>query len=223
MRQLIVALVCGSCVSAAHAQTGIRYKLDPGSTLTQERCLGPCACALGPIIGPMAGTFTLTLLNQGPLFTEFALSAADLGAALEFYAVTFRGQGQYRLGGEVALTQEITLSLIASSPPSPSPQTYASGPVAINPQVLFPKIDIAAPGPLQGCFKNTLHLVAAPVACQADCDASGGLNANDFMCFLNLYAAGDAYANCDGSSSPPVLTANDFQCYLNRFAAGCPR
>jgi hypothetical protein len=47
------------------------------------------------------------------------------------------------------------------------------------------------------------------------------LNANDFQCFLNKFAAGDSYANCDGSSADPVLNANDFQCFLNSFAAGC--
>ena len=73
-----------------------------------------------------------------------------------------------------------------------------------------------------GCNQYTVHLVAAPAPCQADCDGSGALNANDFQCFLNHFAAGDPYANCDGSSAVPVLNANDFQCYLNRFAAGCP-
>ena len=29
------------------------------------------------------------------------------------------------------------------------------------------------------------------------------------------------YSNCDGSTSPPVLNVNDFICFLNRFAAGC--
>jgi hypothetical protein len=29
------------------------------------------------------------------------------------------------------------------------------------------------------------------------------------------------YANCDGSTSAPVLNANDFNCFLNKFAAGC--
>jgi len=29
-------------------------------------------------------------------------------------------------------------------------------------------------------------------------------------------------ANCDGSTSSPVLTPNDFQCFLNAYAAGCP-
>ena len=35
-------------------------------------------------------------------------------------------------------------------------------------------------------------------------------------------AAADIAANCDGSTVAPVLNANDFQCFLNKFAAGCP-
>ena len=30
------------------------------------------------------------------------------------------------------------------------------------------------------------------------------------------------YANCDQSTTPPVLNVLDFSCFLNRFAAGCP-
>jgi hypothetical protein len=61
--------------------------------------------------------------------------------------------------------------------------------------------------------------------CYANCDCSTVapvLNANDFQCFLNQFAAGDTAANCDGSTVPPVLNANDFQCFLNAYAAGCP-
>ncbi len=62
-------------------------------------------------------------------------------------------------------------------------------------------------------------------ACYANCDGSTTLpllTANDFQCFLNSFAANSAYANCDGSTTVPVLTANDFQCFLNLYAAGCP-
>lgn len=62
-------------------------------------------------------------------------------------------------------------------------------------------------------------------ACYANCDGSTSapvVNANDFQCFLNAYSAGDPYANCDGSTSPPIITANDFQCFLNAYSAGCP-
>ncbi len=62
-------------------------------------------------------------------------------------------------------------------------------------------------------------------SCYANCDNSATppvLNVNDFVCFLNRFAAGVAYANCDGSTTPPVLNVLDFTCFLNRFAAGCP-
>jgi outer membrane protein assembly factor BamB len=61
--------------------------------------------------------------------------------------------------------------------------------------------------------------------CLANCDHSTSppiLNANDFQCFLNRFAIGDPSANCDGSTSPPTLNANDFQCFINEYAAGCP-
>ena len=60
--------------------------------------------------------------------------------------------------------------------------------------------------------------------CYANCDGSTTapiLNVADFTCFLNRFAAGDSYANCDGSTTPPTLNVADFTCFLNRFAAGC--
>jgi len=60
--------------------------------------------------------------------------------------------------------------------------------------------------------------------CYANCDASTSapvLNVLDFTCFLNRFAAGDSYANCDGSTTAPVLNVLDFSCFLNTFAAGC--
>ncbi len=62
------------------------------------------------------------------------------------------------------------------------------------------------------------------ISCYANCDGSSAmpvLNAEDFQCFLNLYAQGSTYANCDGSTATPLFTANDFQCFLNKYAAGC--
>ncbi len=60
--------------------------------------------------------------------------------------------------------------------------------------------------------------------CYANCDGSTTapiLNVLDFGCFLNRFAAGDTYANCDQSTTPPVLNVLDFGCFLNLFAAGC--
>lgn len=72
---------------------------------------------------------------------------------------------------------------------------------------------------------NATSFAATLAVCYANCDCSTSfpiLNVNDFTCFLNKYAAGDPYANCDGSTLAPVLNVNDFSCFLNKFAAGCP-
>src|SRR5262249_49757159 len=63
------------------------------------------------------------------------------------------------------------------------------------------------------------------VLCYANCDESTTtpiLNVADFACFLNRFASADSRANCDGSSTPPILNALDFSCFLNQFATGCP-
>jgi hypothetical protein len=60
--------------------------------------------------------------------------------------------------------------------------------------------------------------------CYANCDGSTTppiLNVGDFTCYLQLFGAGDLYANCDGSWAPPVLNVGDFTCFLQRFAQGC--
>lgn len=79
---------------------------------------------------------------------------------------------------------------------------------------------------LAGVYKlaSGFWSVFVPDTCYVNCDGSTAapiLNANDFQCFLNKYAAADPYANCDGTTNNPVLTTNDFQCFLNLFAVGC--
>jgi hypothetical protein len=64
-----------------------------------------------------------------------------------------------------------------------------------------------------------------PGGCYANCDSSTTtpvLNVADFTCFLQRYAAGESYANCDNSTTPPTLNVADFTCFLQRYAAGCP-
>jgi hypothetical protein len=56
-------------------------------------------------------------------------------------------------------------------------------------------------------------------SCYADCDASGSLDFFDFLCYQDLFAAGDPAADCDGSGQ---LDFFDFLCYQDEFAAGCP-
>jgi probable HAF family extracellular repeat protein len=67
-------------------------------------------------------------------------------------------------------------------------------------------------------------LARIPTVCYANCDGSTTppvLNVNDFICFQSKLVAGDTYANCDDSSTPPILNVNDFICFQSKFVAGC--
>lgn len=86
------------------------------------------------------------------------------------------------------------------------------------------RLSISAGGGVTGSTGAASFGVVFEPGCWANCDRSTTvpvLNAADFACFLNLFASGDSAANCDGSTLPPVLNVRDFACFLNRFAAGC--
>lgn len=54
--------------------------------------------------------------------------------------------------------------------------------------------------------------------CFADCDGSGALDIDDFICFQTLFGLGDLGADCDGSGG---LDADDFVCFQTAFGVGC--
>jgi outer membrane protein assembly factor BamB len=56
------------------------------------------------------------------------------------------------------------------------------------------------------------------VACWADCDGNGVLELFDFLCFVNLFNAGEEGADCDGDGE---LGLFDFLCFVNGFSGGC--
>ncbi len=57
-----------------------------------------------------------------------------------------------------------------------------------------------------------------PPLCVADCDASGALSIDDFICFQTVFVLGEAKADCDGNGS---LSIDDYVCYQAHFAMGC--
>jgi agmatine deiminase len=59
--------------------------------------------------------------------------------------------------------------------------------------------------------------IAGP-SCYADCDQSGSLNIDDFICFQTLFALSDPAADCDQSGT---LNIDDFICFQTTFALGC--
>jgi hypothetical protein len=101
------------------------------------------------------------------------------------------------------------VNALAWIPDGPQAGLYAAGYFKIAGSVLSSHIARWACG--SRCFTNCDGSTISPI-----------LNVNDFICFMNSYAAGQTYANCDFSTVPPILNVNDFVCFMNRYAAGCP-
>jgi Concanavalin A-like lectin/glucanases superfamily/Immunoglobulin I-set domain len=67
-------------------------------------------------------------------------------------------------------------------------------------------------------FASTTSVPASLIICYADCDCSGTLNIDDFICFQTTYAIGDPAADCDADGT---LNIDDFICFQTLFAVGC--
>lgn len=59
---------------------------------------------------------------------------------------------------------------------------------------------------------------AMALACLADCEGDGDLDAFDYLCFLGRFAAQDPYADWEGDGDWDVF---DFLAFQSDFAAGC--
>jgi hypothetical protein len=80
-------------------------------------------------------------------------------------------------------------------------------------------------GELYLCSLSTGGIYKIVEACYANCDGSTTapvLNMSDYTCFFDRFATGSASANCDASTTMPTLNIFDYICFSNRFAAGCP-
>jgi hypothetical protein len=58
----------------------------------------------------------------------------------------------------------------------------------------------------------------AGTSCYADCDGSGELDIDDFICFQTLFGFNDPAADCDESGE---LDIDDFICFQTAFGIGC--
>lgn len=136
----------------------IQYTLFPQSDL-EYGCFGPCACPV-VTVGPLRGDFTFYRTSVDPLFSHYALvniawTYTVSGATP--HTVHMTGHGTYDLGGEVALTQRMTLDLRSDGGPE---QHFDSGVGSVK--ATFPVIDILVYAHANACLDSVLHVVAAP-------------------------------------------------------------
>jgi hypothetical protein len=92
-------------------------------------------------------------------FRDFEVIAVQWFVELDGKTVSIIGSGHYRLGGEVALTQQLTLDLQVDGGPF---EHFDSGVVAGGGG--FPVIDVQVSVSGAICFNTVIHVVAQPLA-----------------------------------------------------------
>ena len=99
-------------------------------------CFGPCAC---PVLftGPLKGTFDLRHTGFDGLYELYDVSNVRWTTPDNTRIVTIQGSGTYRVGGEVAIQQELKLDLTVDGG---RPLRFDSG--LVNGGGYFPRITI---------------------------------------------------------------------------------
>jgi len=145
-----------------------RYRLGALSNF-QTGCFGPCACPV-LISSPLEGTFTLKHVGFDGLFDRYSVSDVRWVVPDNTTTLTIQGAGTYRVGGEVAVQQQMSLDLSVSGGPI---QHFDSGLIAGGGG--FPKIDITISLHQNTACRDTMMRVEASPYYTASGIATGAI------------------------------------------------
>src|SRR5438105_8558255 len=109
---LLGAVTLGGPASAQTTTRSTRstlYRLNQDS-IFERGCFPPCLCPI-QIERPVFGTFVLTPIGFDGLFYQYSVKAVNWVLSISGNATTVTGNGTYKIGGEVALQQELSLDL----------------------------------------------------------------------------------------------------------------
>ncbi|MCF7955386.1 MAG: hypothetical protein K9M75_06260 [Phycisphaerae bacterium] len=140
----------------SYTVSAVPYKLVEGSFLVDDTDL----LDRPTLMSPVQGSFYLKRINTNPLFTNYAICNFHLSstATTNPYKSEFT-EGTYQYGGEVALTQRMTLKGHINDSP---PLLFDSG--FSVPTISYPwiEIDLVQVDPKDPLQYFRLHLVAVP-------------------------------------------------------------
>jgi hypothetical protein len=203
---LVAAAALSLAPAAAQGQADSRgrlYRLTPASDIV-EGCFAPCLCPIS-IEQDLRGRFVLIRTGVDPLYTQYSVSDVRLTAPQ--YNRTYIGSGTYRIGGEVAVMDQMILDLSLNG----------AAPVHFESELTskvgrWPVIDVSVSRNHLYCHDTLLHIVARPVA---DWDGNGVVGVQDLFAFLGDYFAGAA--DVDDNPEP---TVGDIFMFLDAYFTG---
>ena len=136
------------------------YVLEDGSVF-EYGCFGPCACPVATF--PLKGAFELKHSDFDGLFDNYEVSNIKWVIQRPGGELRISGSGKYRVGGEFAVLQQLSLELMVGGEPA---QAFDSGVVPGGGG--FPRIDIevSVHGTL-ACFDTVIRVRAVPAVANA--------------------------------------------------------
>jgi hypothetical protein len=154
-----VLLFLGTAAASvpASAQTGTLYRLNQNSSF-QQGCFPPCLCPIS-VPGSVKGTFVLTPTGFDGLYNTYAVTDVNWVVSNGGTDMIVTGSGTYKIGGEFALQQELSLNLQVGSN---MVQHFDSGLVAAGAKQ-FPNIKVTISIHGQVCFDKVFAVSASPV------------------------------------------------------------
>ncbi len=168
-----VALVASSCApaacrAAAVDSTAVLYALATPPSALEVGCQAPCACAIASL--PTYGSFELIPAGSDPLYAYYDVLRFIASFSNGPGAVAIVGTGRYKIGGEVALVQQMTLDLQVEGQPV---QHFDSGLVPVG--AGFPAISVSCAVHGFYCFDSVLVVQARPAATGVPEPPPGGI------------------------------------------------
>jgi hypothetical protein len=152
---LLFAGMVGRESNAQTAGGSVVYRLKPDSNF-QYGCFPPCLCPV--MVGvPVSGTFLLIQSGFDPLFTTYNVSNVNWSFSIDGTTTAVTGSGTYKIGGEFALEQELSLKLQLGET---NVGQFDSGLVPIS--AAFPDINVSISTNHQYCFDAVFGISASP-------------------------------------------------------------
>lgn len=173
----------GSGVARAQATTAAGaalYSLNPAS-LYQEGCFGGCACPV-TLSDAVVGTWALVPAAPDPLYSNYDIRAINWYLPQQGLRVT--GTGHYKIGGEVALMQELSLDLLIGDQ---AVQHFDSGLVQGGSD--FPNIDLSVALNNFACHDTVFRVSASPTLLHAVPYSLTGASQYEEGCFGSCLCA----------------------------------
>jgi hypothetical protein len=153
---VLMLVLAGARAEARVTARPVLYQLESGSSFTRG-CYPPCLC---PIFTTedIRGTYRLAFDHQDPLFKWYRVEDVNWVVTLGGVDTRITGSGTYRVGGEVAVLQQMTLKLKVGDE---QPQAFDSGLVPGGSS--FPEINITVSVNGMVCFDTVIDIRSRPV------------------------------------------------------------